>query len=67
MARLVPIPYKQLICIVEKLGFVYQRTKGSHMVYVIEETFGSEIVFVRLVFAHKFSIAYFEVRRRRGC
>ena len=31
MPRLTPVHWKVLVCIFERDGFVYERTKGSHM------------------------------------
>lgn len=33
MLRIVPIGYKRIVCVFEKEGFVYQRTRGDHSIY----------------------------------
>jgi len=34
MPRLIPVPWKVLVCIFKKAGFVYSRTNGDHMAYI---------------------------------
>lgn len=34
MLKITPISFKRLVCIFEKVGFKYSRTKGDHLVYV---------------------------------
>ncbi len=36
MPRISPVSYKKLICVFEKAGFAYRRTKGDHLIYVKE-------------------------------
>lgn len=36
MPRLTPIHYRKLAKVFEKKGFIYERTKGDHMVYIKE-------------------------------
>lgn len=33
MPKIAPTHYRRLVCIFEKEGFVYSRTKGDHLVY----------------------------------
>jgi predicted RNA binding protein YcfA (HicA-like mRNA interferase family) len=33
MPKISPISYKKLVCVFEKDGFAYVRTKGDHLVY----------------------------------
>ena len=33
MPRITPVHWKTLVCIFEKDGFIFERSKGSHMVF----------------------------------
>lgn len=33
MPRITPVHYRRLICVFEKAGFQYDRTKGDHLIY----------------------------------
>jgi len=33
MQKITPINYQKLVCIFEKAGFIYSRTKGDHIIY----------------------------------
>lgn len=33
MPKITPVNYKVLVCIFEKEGFVYSRTRGDHIIY----------------------------------
>lgn len=33
MSKIPSLSYKRLICLFEKAGFVYSRTKGDHLIY----------------------------------
>ena len=33
MSRITPVHWKVLVCIFEKAGFIFDRQKGSHMVF----------------------------------
>lgn len=33
MPKILPISYKRLVCVFEKDGFAFVRTKGDHLVY----------------------------------
>lgn len=33
MARIFPVAYQCLVCVFQKEGFTYRRTKGDHLIY----------------------------------
>lgn len=34
MPKVAPVHYKRLVCVFEKAGYTYQRTRGDHLVYI---------------------------------